>query len=76
MNCRLNYTGEDSLIEKIWSPLPRHLYVSNILKKNITKKVTVATIFDPKRVIRNKQYYLTNYIPRRTPRKRLYQEDQ
>ena len=39
MNCRSNYTSEDSLIEKIGSPLPRHIYVSNILKKNITKKV-------------------------------------
>ena len=25
--------------EKIESPLPRHIYVSNILTKNITKKV-------------------------------------
>ena len=39
MNCRSNYTGEDSLIEKVESSLPRHLYVSNTLKKNITKKV-------------------------------------
>ena len=74
MNCRSNYTGKDSLIEKIGSPLPRHLNVSNILKKNIAKKVKtvhvhyrlainmkpVATIFDPKKVVRNKQYYLTN----------------
>ena len=67
MNCRSHYTGEDSLIEKFGSPLPRHLYISNIFKKNITKKgknstryrlainmKPVATIFDPKKVSRNK----------------------
>ena len=49
MNCRSNYTGEDSLIEKIGSPLLgspllRHIYLSNILKKNITKKVKKYTL--------------------------------
>ena len=59
---------------KDWEPTSRHLYdVLDILKKNITKKLKtstryrlainmkpVATIFDPKKVIRNKQYYLTS----------------
>ena len=46
MNCRSNYTGEDSLIEKIGSgsPLPRHICVSIILKKNITKKVETVHV--------------------------------
>ena len=44
MNCRSNYSGEDSLIEKIASPLPRHIYVSNILKKNTTKKVKAVPV--------------------------------
>ena len=44
MNCRSNYTGEDLLIEKIGSPLPRHIYASNILKKNITKNVKTVPV--------------------------------
>ena len=44
MNCCANCTGEDSLIEKIGSPVPRHIYASNILKKNITKKVKTVHV--------------------------------
>ena len=44
MNYRSNYTGEGSLIEKIGNPLPRYIYVSNILKKNIPNKVKTVYV--------------------------------
>ena len=65
MNCRSNYTGEDSLIED-WEPTSssyiciKHFEGRYYKKgKNINMK-PVATVFDPKKVIRNKQCYLTN----------------
>ena len=44
MNCRPNYTGGESLIEKIGCPLSCHIYVSNILRKNITEKVKTVHV--------------------------------
>ena len=72
MNCRSNYTGEDSLIKKIGSPLPGHICIKHFEEKYYKKRKNstryclainmkpVATIFDLKKVIRNKQCYLTN----------------
>ena len=112
VNCRSNYTGEESTTvfsfpkeedlkkrwirfvkRKDWEPISwSYICIKHFEEKYYEKGKNskcysltinmkpVATIFDPKKVI-NKNSEINNItspicIPRRTPRKRLYQEDQ
>ena len=87
MNYRSNYTGKDSLIEKIGSPVPRHICTKHFEEiyykkgKNSThyrleiNMKPVATIFNPKKVVRNKQSYLTNLYSSENTEEMFIQED-